>query len=347
MKYTLDDIFIVPAAVSDIDSRSECNPHHSNDMLPLFTAPMTSVVGLDNYQIFKDNKINPIIPRSVKISDRVKLCSKTWCAFSLDEFIHYTEMLIEPTVESLFILIDIANGNMRKLHIAIINAKEKFGDKISIMADNVANPKTYETLSDIGVDYVRIGIGTGSVCITSSNTAIHYPMASLIKECFDISLNLKKPAYIVADGGIKGFGDIEKALALGADYVMCGSVFAKMLESSGETTMLTNYGSKKPINQYSKSANDMLKSVECNLFKTHYGMSTKKAQKEINGDNSKTSEGIEKKLNVEYTMCQWVDNFKSYLKSSMSYTNSLSLYDFIGNVETIIVSNNSYNSVNK
>ena len=76
-------------------------------------------------------------------------------------------------------------------------------------------------------------------------------------------------------------------------------------------------------------------------------MSTKKAQKELGSDVLKTSEGIEKTQKVEYTMPKWTKDFTNYLKSAMSYTASRELYDFIGNVETIIVSNSSYDSVNK
>ena len=76
MKYSLNDIFVIPESVSLVDSRSECRPFHTNGMLPLFTAPMSSVVDLYNYQIFKNNKINAIIPRSIDFEIRRKLCMK-------------------------------------------------------------------------------------------------------------------------------------------------------------------------------------------------------------------------------------------------------------------------------
>ncbi len=61
--------------------------------------------------------------------------------------------------------------------------------------------------------------------LTSKNVGVGYPMASLIKECYDISCILDKPAKIVADGGMKNYSDIIKALGLGADMVMLGSIF--------------------------------------------------------------------------------------------------------------------------
>lgn len=346
MKYSLKDVFIVQSPISNIDSRSECDPytyHGVSAMLPLFTAPMSSVVDLSNYHMFLNNKINPILPRTIPIDVRLKLCNEIWCAFSLNEFIDMTakeERVVKNGRK--YVLIDIANGNMNKLHDAIRVAKIKFGDNISIMAGNVANPEAYECLSCAGADYIRVGIGGGSACITSSNTGVHYPMASLISECYEISMRLDKPSLIIADGGIGGFGDIQKALALGADYVMCGSIFNKMLESAGETFD----DSGLVFNQHSDLARvDFENGIA--MYKRHYGMSTKRAQMEIGGKAIKTSEGIEKVNKVEYTIDKWCENFTDYLKSAMSYTNSRTLYNFIGGVETIIASNGSYSSINK
>lgn len=345
MKYTLNDIFIVPAPLSDINSRSECNPYHENGVLPLFTAPMSSVVDQNNYKLFIENNITPIIPRTVDFSNRKELLlNEIWCAVSIDEFDEVIKMVtIIDKNKKIFVLIDVANGHMKKLHNKIRYAKSIHGDNLIIMAGNIANPETYRLLSEAGADYVRVGIGTGSVCITTSNTSIHYPMASLIKECYEISTAIKNPAYIIADGGIKGYSHIIKSLALGADYVMCGSVFNRMLESAGETICTNNY---TLIDQYSEDTLNRFKDGE-RFLKLHYGMSTKKAQKELGNDIIKTSEGIEKTQNVEYTMPQWTENFKDYLKSAMSYTSAHELYDFIGMAETIVVSNNSYNSINK
>ena len=341
MKYSLNDIFVIPEPVSLVDSRRECRPFHKNGMLPLFTAPMSTVVDLKNYQIFKDNKIEAIIPRSIDFKIRQELCKDVWCAFSLNEFDEITIPSKMPKGDKLYIVIDIANGHMTKLHKTIDSAKKRYGNRICIMAGNIANPETYRILSEAGADYVRLGIGTGSCCITSSNTAIHYPLGSLITECRELSMKLNNPAKIVADGGIKGFADIIKCLALGADYVMCGSVFNKMLESAGDT-----YDLDIKINQYSDTVKELFKSGRT-FHKEHYGMSTKRAQIEISGETTKTSEGIERIQTVEYTIGQWVDNFISYFKSAMSYTSSFDIEDFIGNVETITVSSNSYHAINK
>lgn len=353
IKYSLKDISIVPAAVSSIHSRSQCKPYTNEGMLPLFTAPMSSVVGLDNYKLFNESKIHPIIPRNIDFETRKDMCSQTWCAFSLKEF----EERFNNNIGNLtlhvphYALIDIANGGMLKLHNLIREAKIKHGNNLVIMAGNVANPETYEALSNAGCDYVRCSVGSGSMCITASNTGIFYPSASLIRECFDISQNLNNPAYIVADGGVRNYDDVIKYLALGADYCMVGSVFGKMLESAGETSDLFCNGDEMEIgeivDQYSDSTLQNFTKFGREFTKSFYGMSTKRAQKELGNTVLKTSEGIERQIKVEYTMSQWVENFTDYLRSAMSYTNSRTLSDFIGNVRTVLLSNAAQASINK
>jgi hypothetical protein len=86
-----------------------------------------------------------------------------------------------------------------------------------------------------------------------------------------------------------------------------------------------------------------------NLQKVIYGMSTKRAQKRINGSNCKlkTSEGIEKTVRIEYTLHQWLDNFVSYLRSAMSYSNAKSLKEFRENSILMVMSQTAQNSFNK
>jgi hypothetical protein len=105
---------------------------------------------------------------------------------------------------------------------------EKFPNK-KLMIGNIANPYTYHEFARIGVHYCRIGIGGGSVCTSSSNAAIHYPMASLIYECNSIRQANRHESKIVADGGFKNFSDIIKGLALG-----CFLPYAEVITSQGK-----------------------------------------------------------------------------------------------------------------
>lgn len=245
IKYSYRDVSIVPAKTSSINHRCECNPWNEENMLPLFTAPMDSVVGINNYQIFEDNKITPIIPRTEVIEERINfLKNGYWVALSLSEF---EEVIINQSDSfkcgnKIHALIDVANGHMQSILDLSKKAKKIYGDTIVIMAGNIANPETYYAYYEAGIDYVRCSIGSGNCCISSSQLGVHYGIASLINEIYQIKQNLywsaktlhKKLPMIVADGGIRNYSDVVKALSLGSDYVMCGSIFSKMIESNAK-----------------------------------------------------------------------------------------------------------------
>ena len=187
IKYSYNDISLVPSKVSDISHRSECDPFVDHKfILPLFTAPMSSVVSLENYESFMEQGIIPILPRNIDYQSRLEYSTGgSWAAFSLQEFkdTFCGDHLGLDTKPGIFrALIDIANGHMSDLYNAVKRAKDKRGDKIQIMVGNIANPDTYRACAESQVDYVRCSVGTGAGCITCSNTAIGYPIASLISD---------------------------------------------------------------------------------------------------------------------------------------------------------------------
>lgn len=334
--FTLDDIVLIPAVFSKIKHRSQCSPYireHSllpgtNAKLPLFTAPMSCVINDKNYTTFKINGINTIIPRNIDINTRLKLAKDTFVALGLEEF----KTLIDNNdslPHKMFILIDIANGHMEQLYILSKLAKDKYKDDLVLMVGNIANPETYIAYSMIGVDYVRCGIGTSPVCTTSANSGVHYPMGSLLEDIREKKLYYGnkgiKFAKIVADGGFSNFDQINKALALGADFVMLGKIFAKAEEACGEIIDFPNHDEEETVSRY----------------REYYGMSTKRAQVEFGKEGNKTAEGITTLVQINYTIAGWIDNFKHYLQSAMSYTDCVTLDEFKTKVQYSTITPNA------
>lgn len=163
--YSLKDVAIMPATISEIEHRCECNPYYADNKLPIFTSPMPCVVDANTFSNYDEHGINAILPRTEPIGLRLYNCDKLWCAFSLTEFEkNFIKNKEEHVGCHLYLLIDVANGNMLKLYEMAKEAKEFYGDNLKLMVGNVANPKTFEKFCKIGVDYVRCSVGSGNAC---------------------------------------------------------------------------------------------------------------------------------------------------------------------------------------
>jgi hypothetical protein len=240
IKLNLGDLSIVPAPLSKVRSRKECLPSYANGQKPFFVAPMDTVLDSNNTQVFLDEGLNVCLPRGIKASNyKVLDNQKLFESVSLEEFVNvYCKQ--NSTITHWDILIDIANGHMYDLWEACKIAKSIWGDRLTLMVGNIANPKAFHEFTEIGVDYIRLGIGGGFVCTTTTHTGVHYPMASLIMECKAIANRYENPCKIIADGGISNTADINIALACGADFVMMGSIFNRTNEACGQAYIFKN-----------------------------------------------------------------------------------------------------------
>ena len=336
---------------------------------------MASVTDQNNYKTWIENKLTPVVPRSVQKSEnnpngltfeeRMELAKETFVSISLKEaqvdllkyFIKYaTEIKQQEETctfrfkglsETYYICIDIAHGTLSELYDVCKKIKNGYGDSVILMTGNVANPSAYSFYADAGIDWMRATIGSGSRCTSSANVSIHYGTATLLdqlneeRKAYAHSHNGNAPTKIIADGGIGWFDDIQKALALGADAVMAGKIFAECEEACGPIYYSGCFNTATEIKIYHKNKNELERwtSDGYKPFRDYYGMSTKKSQKLI-GDNKcklKTSEGIDKPVEVKYPVAKWVDNMQSYLRSCMTYTNSHTIKELRENAQVIIL----------
>ena len=393
ISYNYKDLGILGAEISYIKSRSECNPYYTdaNDWeqyLPVFASPMTSVVSASNYDKFTKNHLYAVIPRdkNLSIERRIALMKAgKWVAFGLNEFedIFCNEEWVSTFSIAVYnVCVDVANGHMAQLYDVCKRAKRISLGKaygLNIMTGNINNPKTYDWIRrlnngfyekygqhEIVIDYIKLGIGPGEACTTSPQTGVHIGQATLIDECQAIRHKYDGHCCpkIIADGGIKCFGDVVKALALGADYVMIGSLFAKTIESAGIKTLNSLTPDfdlpSQSIEDYTDFDYDNETDIWNAVYKhngkryafggidvTFFGMASGNGQRSMNGEKTKQSEGTTKTLRVDYTLEKWSNLMAGCIKSAMSYCNSYNLSDFIGKQELRVLSQNEINSLNK
>jgi putative N-acetylmannosamine-6-phosphate epimerase len=345
-KFDFKDIVLVPETLTDIDSRRDVDTFNDEHFLPIMVSPMDTVVNLENSEVFSNCGMVTCFPRGIEPDEHN---NNHFISMSLDDFEnfidYYTTDYYMANMPDLNILIDIANGHMKKLYHLVDKfmsiKKNWLGHKL--MVGNIANPETYRQYAELGVDFIRVGIGGGSGCLTSANTGVHYPMASLINECYEIKKRGKYKSKIVADGGFRNYDEIIKAIALGADYVMLGGILNKTLESCGNNYLFKKIKIPQSLANYVWYHSPFLKK---HLYKSFRGMSTKEVQKKWGREVLKTSEGISKFNKVEYTVPQWVNNFNDYLSSAMSYTNSINL-DSFKQSHYIEITENAFKRFNK
>lgn len=239
IKFDFDDILIQPKMITTIKSRyNYIDPMYAyfnnlqvQNHYPIFTAPMDTVVDLKNMKEYMLENIGVVLPRTITRQDYLKYIKNngqffpnhfpdfTFMSFSLNDFENYY-IYFNCAYNPKYVLIDTANGHLKDIFNITKRAKE-INPNLIIMIGNIANPETYQWYCEnSNVDLIRIGVGNGAGCLTTQQTGTGFPKASLIHECYNIKKsfpvkNSKILPKIVADGGMKDYSDIIKALALG------------------------------------------------------------------------------------------------------------------------------------
>lgn len=143
------------------------------------------------------------------------------------------DALVDAEVDAL--VVDTAHGHSRNVIATVAELKKRFGHRVQVVAGNVATEEGARDLMAAGADGIKVGIGPGSICTTRIIAGVGVPQLTAIYEASKAARPNGVP--LIADGGIRNSGDLTKAIAMGADAVMIGNLFAGCAESPGERVL--------------------------------------------------------------------------------------------------------------
>jgi GMP reductase len=244
------------------------------------------------------------------------------------------------------ICIDVANGYSENF-INMIKKIRSTYPEIIILAGNVVTPEmTEELIFHGGVDIVKIGIGSGSVCTTRLKTGIGYPQLSAIMECADAAHSIG--GHICSDGGCKIPADVCKAFGANADFVMLGSMLAGTDCCEGDWQYeylagISGEGLARPFWQPFDPGYETEKRKASLKF---YGMSSKEAMNKHHGGvaDYRTSEGKCVTIPYKGTTTEVMKDILGGLRSACTYVGSSNIKDF--SKKTIFIRvNRTHNTV--
>lgn len=216
-----------------------------------------------------------------------------------------------------YLCIDVANGYTETFVNHVKNIRERY-PHIVVIAGNVVTGEMTEELILAGADIVKVGIGPGSVCTTRIQTGVGYPQLSAVIECADAAHGLG--GHIIADGGCTCPGDVAKAFAAGADFVMLGGMLAGHNEGGGQV-----FNRAFRTNEIHYDNGEEL--VETKKFVKFYGMSSKAANDKHFGGlkEYRASEGREVLVPYKGEVQDTVQELLGGLRSTCTYAGAKTL----------------------
>jgi IMP dehydrogenase len=233
---TYDDVLLVPSynhwesrRVVDISMQDRTEKLKLG--LPLMTANMDTVTEEAMANFIGTKGGIGVLHRFMPIEENVRVFQA--CEFPVFVSIGCAQSDLERA-EALHAVgaerfcVDVAHAHAKYVGRTLKQARELLGKEACLMVGNVATYAGADYLASCGADIIKVGIGGGSVCTTRIKTGFGVPNLTAIREC------ARTDRSIVADGGIRTPGDIVKALAFGADFVMVGSMFAGTRPTPGE-----------------------------------------------------------------------------------------------------------------
>ena len=308
--YSFDDVLLEPK-FSDINSRWSIEPGNDLDdnihlKLPVISSPMDTITEGAMASAMASAGGLGIIHRYNSIEEQASIvsnCLSSYCHMTPAAAVGVTGDYEERACAlydagTKVICIDVAHGHHSLVKNAVTTLRNVFGDGVHLMVGNVATLDAFNALASWGADSIRVGIGGGSICSTRLVSGHGIPTFQSILDCSQTTYDVK----IIADGGIKTTGDMVKAYAAGADFVMVGSMLAGTKETPGEV-FVGNSGKK---------------------YKVYRGMASAAAQNAWRGSSS-TPEGVSTTVPYRGGVKGLLENISGGIRSGLSYSGARSL----------------------
>jgi len=241
-----------------------------------------------------------------------------------------------------YVCMDIANGYSNHFAQHVLKVRKAFPN-IVIIAGNVVTGEMTEELILAGADIVKVGIGPGSVCTTRIQTGVGYPQLSAVIECADAAHGLG--GHIIADGGCTCPGDVAKAFAAGADFVMLGGMLAGHDEGGGEV-ITKYYETNELVYEIGSHLDKHTKKVETKQFVQFYGMSSESANDKHFGGlkDYRSSEGRTVLVPYRGEVAKTVQEILGGIRSTCTYAGALKLKQ-LSKCTTFVRCTQTHNSV--
>lgn len=289
----------IPIMAANMDGVGTLHMHRSLNELGLFTCMVKHLDAPTLIEIFREHQ-GEHLAYSLGISE--------------SDLAKFEEVKKEVDLE--YVCIDVANGYSEHFINFVARFRENNPD-ITLIAGNVVSGEMTEELILNGADIVKVGIGPGSVCTTRLKTGVGRPQLSAVMECADAAHGLG--GHIIADGGCVYPGDVAKAFAAGADFVMLGGMLAGHDEGGGEIT--THYYQSGEIDDKGKPK------ILAKQLISFYGMSSEAAnQKHFGGlKDYRSSEGREISIPYRGQVARTVQDILGGLRSTCTYVGASQL----------------------
>ena len=231
-----------------------------------------------------------------------------------------------------YVCIDVANGYSQRFIEYVKQFRQNYPDLVIIAGNVVTADQTQELILN-GADIVKVGIGPGSVCTTRIQTGVGYPQLSAVIECADAAHGLG--GHIIADGGCTCPGDVAKAFAGGADFVMLGGMLAGHDEGGGDVITKKFFTNEIDGNG---------RKIEERKFVQFYGMSSKTANdKHFDGlKDYRSSEGRTVLVPYRGPVIVTLQDVLGGVRSTLTYVGAMKLKQ-LAKCTTFIRVNNQFN----